>query len=67
MQEPLHPTICALFKALRRMHPEARLVVEPMDADNPDGLPVRRPDIVAHSDGVTYAIDVGSKNTNWIL
>ena len=40
------------------MHPEARLVVEPMGADNPDGLPVHRPDIVAHIDGVSYAIDV---------
>ena len=29
-----------------------------MDADNPDGLPVRRPDIFAHIDGVAYAIDV---------
>ena len=60
VREPLHPTICkwnghiinkrhhgvrdALCKALRCMHPEARLVVEPMDADNPVGLPVRRPE-----------------------
>ena len=69
VREPTHPTVCKwgkgiitkrhdrvrdeLLKALHRMHPQAQITSEPLRHNNPDMLPVRRPDILAIIDGST--------------
>ena len=74
VQDPTHPTVCAanggivghrhdqvreaLLRVLRRVYPDDLVLKEPLVHDNPGGLPVRRPDILANIGGVEHAIDV---------
>ena len=67
VQDPTHPTVCAanggivghrqdqvreaLLRVLRRVYPGDLVLKEPLVHDNPGGLPVRRPDILANIGG----------------
>ena len=74
VREPTHPTVCKwgkgiitkrhdrvrdeLLKALHRMHPQAQITSEPLRHNNPDMLPVRRPDIGSHAPGILAALSM---------